>query len=250
MEKEALLKIIIQDIKELEMLIETFSGNKEIPAAFLKLAKSKAQGILDEIDLLDSFNSSEVTDTKEQLSTSSVDKDEAGIKEEAPIKATSLHKEQTAAYEKQTYERKLDEKKKTHKEFTEKQEVKSVDKTEEIKSNIPKENIPTSSKVLGESFSKEKQSYNELLAREHTENNLVSNQPIKDLKKAIGINDRFFYQRELFDGNSELFTQTLEQLNDMSSFEAAESFLQSNFSWDKNNQAAIDFTQLVKRRFM
>ena len=52
MEKEALISIIMQDIKELETLVNTFRGKAEIPEAYIKLSKSKLQGIISEIELL------------------------------------------------------------------------------------------------------------------------------------------------------------------------------------------------------
>ena len=74
--------------------------------------------------------------------------------------------------------------------------------------------------------------------------------PVSDIRKAIGINDRFLYQRELFKGQVELFNQTLDQLNGMDSYESASRFLHTNFKWEEGNEVAESFLNIVKRLFI
>lgn len=72
---------------------------------------------------------------------------------------------------------------------------------------------------------------------------------ITDLRKAISLNDRFRFQRELFAGNVENLNRTLDELNKLSGYEEAISYIENNFQWDIKSDAAKEFIILIKRRF-
>ncbi len=77
--------------------------------------------------------------------------------------------------------------------------------------------------------------------------------PVKDLKKAIGINDRYLYINELFNGNEAMFERTLKTLNSFSILPEAEYWIQRELKvkmgWKEENPLVQQFIQLVKRRF-
>ena len=77
--------------------------------------------------------------------------------------------------------------------------------------------------------------------------------PVKDLRKAIGINDRYLYINELFNGNEAMFDRSLKTLNDFSVYPEAELWmrreLRTKMGWSEENALVKHFTQLVKRRF-
>jgi len=74
--------------------------------------------------------------------------------------------------------------------------------------------------------------------------------PIKDLRDGIGVNDRFTYIRELFDGDVNRFNETVVILNNTENFKSAKDYMKKNFKWDVNSQAYIDFKDLVERKFI
>ncbi|WP_346862995.1 hypothetical protein [uncultured Draconibacterium sp.] len=102
---------------------------------------------------------------------------------------------------------------------------------------------------LGDSFSKEK-SVNELLAGDDSGKleYKISNSPVSSLKSAIGINDRYQYIRELFEGNGDAFTKAVTDLDALNTIQEAVSYLQQNYKWKKND-TSLKFVNLVKRRF-
>ena len=79
--------------------------------------------------------------------------------------------------------------------------------------------------------------------------------PIKDLKKAMGVNEWIFTQNELFGGKADLFTETVEALNKMSNFDDACTYLAGGVATDldwaeeKRKKKAEKFIQLVRRRY-
>ena len=56
MEKEALIDIILNDLKEVNNLISTFKGNNKINNAFIKLTHTKIANITEELNLLEQLN--------------------------------------------------------------------------------------------------------------------------------------------------------------------------------------------------
>lgn len=129
-------------------------------------------------------------------------------------------------------------------------------KTEEHKvdTEIPTQNVPEREQIkpekqqrLGDTFTKER-SVNELLTDQNKLEFKLSNLPVANIQNAIGINDKFLFIRELFDGDAEKFNSTVIILDNMKEITQAVDYLQQNFKWKKND-ASLKFVNLVKRRF-
>ena len=77
--------------------------------------------------------------------------------------------------------------------------------------------------------------------------------PIRDLRKAIGVNDRFVFINELFRGDEVAYERSIKTINSFSIFAEAEYWIQRELkvknSWDAGNELVTQFYQLVKRRF-
>lgn len=81
----------------------------------------------------------------------------------------------------------------------------------------------------------------------------LNNEPIKDLKKAISINDRFLFISELFNGDEAMYDRSIKTINAFSIYPEAEYWirreLKIKFAWDEKSNIVKQFNQLVKRRF-
>ena len=77
--------------------------------------------------------------------------------------------------------------------------------------------------------------------------------PIRDLKKAIGVNDRFLYINELFRGDESMYERSIKTINGFSILPEAEYWIQRELkvklAWNDGHETVKQFTQLVKRRF-
>ncbi len=77
--------------------------------------------------------------------------------------------------------------------------------------------------------------------------------PVRDLKKAIGINDRYRFIQELFAGEEMLFDQAIKTINGFSIYQEAEFWIRKELkakrNWNANDPVVMQFDQLVKRRF-
>ena len=100
---------------------------------------------------------------------------------------------------------------------------------------------------LGDSFLKGK-SVNDLVTDMNKLEFKLSNRPVSSIKTAIGINDRFQYIRELFDGDPEKFVKTVNELDSRQNIKEAVDYLRKNFKWRKS-ETSLKFVNLVKRRF-
>lgn len=83
--------------------------------------------------------------------------------------------------------------------------------------------------------------------------NRFSASPIKDLRKAIGINDRYRFIHELFKGDETMFERSIKTINDFSIFPEAEFWvrreLKTKLGWNGDDALVQQFDQLVRRRF-
>ena len=110
------------------------------------------------------------------------------------------------------------------------------------------EPVDIHNKRLGDSFSKER-SVNDLMSADFSNlEHKLSNRPVTSIQSAIGINDRFQYIRELFEGSADNFTKTVSEIDSMNDIREAVNYLQANFKWKKND-TSLKFVHLVKRRF-
>jgi hypothetical protein len=77
--------------------------------------------------------------------------------------------------------------------------------------------------------------------------------PIKDLKSAIGINDKFQFIATLFNGDEKAFEQAIKTINGFKIYAEAQFWIKSNLreqnKWDDTDNVVKAFDLLVKRRF-
>ena len=127
---------------------------------------------------------------------------------------------------------------------------------------LPKmEEIPTFAYQQKEVFelndrisSSGEQTLNERLKTEKKElAAILKESPLKDLKKAIGINDRFVFIEELFRGDENMYERSIKTINGFSIFPEAEYWIQrelkTKIGWDEESSTVKHFDQLVRRRF-
>ncbi len=76
---------------------------------------------------------------------------------------------------------------------------------------------------------------------------------IRDLKKAIGINDRFLFINELFRGDEAMYERSIKTINSFSILPEAEYWIQrelkTKIGWKEKSEVVMQFDQLIKRRF-
>lgn len=81
----------------------------------------------------------------------------------------------------------------------------------------------------------------------------LQSKPLTDLKKSIGMNEKFVFVNELFEGDQKVFNENLDQLNNFTEYEQARRHLfetlASSMKWNVESKAFSDLSDLIKRRF-
>lgn len=77
----------------------------------------------------------------------------------------------------------------------------------------------------------------------------VHHSAYRELQKMMSINDRFLFRRELFDNDGELMSQTIDALNDTTSYEESLAYLHSHFMWDFESETFELLRSLLQQRF-
>ncbi|MDR1368977.1 MAG: hypothetical protein LBJ72_02450 [Dysgonamonadaceae bacterium] len=80
-------------------------------------------------------------------------------------------------------------------------------------------------------------------------NDIINKQLATDLRNVISLNDRFRFQKDLFNGNGDLMNNTLDQLNGFISLNDALKFLNDNYAWNWREEPASDFKLILEKRF-
>lgn len=82
----------------------------------------------------------------------------------------------------------------------------------------------------------------------------LQKQPIADLVSAIGLNERYLYANELFNGDTEAFKAELSRLNESSNFDDAKRYFEEEMvgknKWEKDHEMVHALRVLIERRFL
>lgn len=70
-------------------------------------------------------------------------------------------------------------------------------------------------------------------------------QPAKDITEAFTINDRFLFQRELFDGDKQQFDETIATLQRIGDFDKMKEHMTDVLGWDTSNEVVKEFIRLI-----
>jgi len=77
--------------------------------------------------------------------------------------------------------------------------------------------------------------------------------PVKELRKAIGVNDRFVFINELFRGDEPMYERSIKTINNFRILPEAEYWMERELKiklgWDDSREIVQHFYQLVSRRF-
>jgi len=109
-------------------------------------------------------------------------------------------------------------------------------------------------KEINELAAHQRESLNDRLKQDKTEVvETLKHEPIKDLRKAIGINDRFVFINDLFRGDEAMYERSIKTINSFYIFQEAEYWINRELivklGWDRDHEIVKHFYQLVKRRF-
>ena len=81
----------------------------------------------------------------------------------------------------------------------------------------------------------------------------IKEAPVKDLRKAIGVNDKYLFINELFKGDEAMYDKCIKTINSFSVYPEAETWIRRELlvkmGWDEKGIATKQFYNIVMRRF-
>jgi hypothetical protein len=81
----------------------------------------------------------------------------------------------------------------------------------------------------------------------------INEAPVRELKKAIGVNDRYVFINELFRGDEVMYERSIKTINNFRILPEAEYWMERELKiklgWDDSSEITTRFYHLVKRRF-
>lgn len=250
---------------ELEELIAELKSQENIDSLEMEFVHSRAKGLLQLMQLFEAKlkrNSSEPLSDVEQkkvekvqqtIEAAAIQKDELPEQEKPVEREEAGHQgkpavedsRETVKKEKEPEPEVVNQEKPATEETRRENNVEQEEKDDDM---LEEDNERTEANSrLGDSFLKGK-SVNDIITDQNKLEYKLSNRPVSSIQAAIGINDRFQYIRELFDGDSDKFLETVKTLDSMQNIKEAVDFLRRNFKW-KKNETSLKFVNLVKRRF-
>lgn len=274
--KHRYIESLLSEIKELELVVESLKQNNKVPFSFFKESFKRTQEISRLLHQLEFVQIEEMRGEMEKLviylSEAETARREAEAKaklvaEEASKKQIiSKEEEMQLLSETDTEIDKPKEREEADEVLVAKKEQDSlleIDDEDERKDKDEEELLPPPLIQKTVDTAKEQKEPVSLLETTRSETILAKiapknkslndvqpvNQTVQDAMRSISLNDRFLFQRELFDNNREAMTTMLSKLQSFSSFDLAESYLERNTTWDFRDDTVDKFLQMLKETF-
>lgn len=232
MDFNATVDLIIRELNEAWEIIDDLKNYEGVPVLQIELAKSKCKNSADVIRLIKDIQNKQV-----------VEKTEKSVKIE--------HKETQSISVPENITNQIPEPRRSEK--TERKTEIHRDEPVIIKSESQKSQKKKSDTVtIADTFGQRTDSLNEKLGGRKEDDGvreIIKSKPITSLSEAIGINDKFLFIRELFNGNAESYNKAISNLDNSGSFSDAKSIFMNYAGNDMDNQAAKQLLDLVKRKF-
>jgi len=262
MEKNLVKSKIVHLLEMTTEQAETILSHEQyIPQIELDILMSNVRELYEKLYVLNKINKTLLaeTDTEEYIPQTKAVEEKIETKKTETIIATEkttevivepkIEKEEI----KEEYKAPIIEKTKT---IEIKEEVKSeIKSTKKTKTPTPLDLFGDSVAILKDKF-KTESTINEKILQETDDTRIISKiqkQSLKDLKSAIGINEKFLFINELFEGNMQDYNDAITYINESCSelkdaLEYVES-LSEKYNWNKSKSSYNILKTLVERRF-
>jgi hypothetical protein len=257
------LSILIKEFHEAEGFIDEFQKSGQIPRIELDIVLSKLQFIYDALYHLkdDTYTTlpSEATGEKISENFSPERKPPIARTVKDPIQEMSEASRLVADEPAQNLSTDVNTDLITLEEMPTSSELHPSEVSPEATSHIihshhqNEPEVHAEKEILAERYKKNQTYINELLAQgfhKKDVSSLMQSKSIRDIESAIGINEKFLFTKELFNGDSETYVKTIRILNNAANFNEAFNYIRQTFSWNLEGSAAQKLLDLVRRRFI
>lgn len=219
MDFNSTVDLIIKDLDEAREIIDDFKNYPDVPLLQIELAKSKCKSASEVISLLKKIQVYSKT---------------AGKKETGQVKQVDLP-DPVEVINKPVESHPIN--------------VNTVTKTQPTP---PSQEKTKKSAIVADTFIVQSDSINEQLGSLLDENDLnysIKLKPLVNLSDAIGVNDKFLFIKEIFNGSPETYNQAIKKLDESGSLVDAKAIILNYTGENTESDAANQLLDLVKRKF-
>jgi hypothetical protein len=219
MDFNSTVDLIIKDLDEAREIIDDFKNYPDVPLLQIELAKSKCKSASEVISLLKKLQIPSKTAVKKE----SIPVKQADITD--PVEIVNRIVESSPMH------------------------TPSVSNKEDA---VPSPEKITSSAIFADRFNSQSDTLNDQLGSLKDDGDFlesIKNKPLAKLSDAIGVNDKFLFIREIFNGSPEAYSQAIEKLDETGSIADAKAIIMSYTGENIESGAANQLLDLVKRKF-
>jgi len=240
------IEILTKDIQDIEKLVGKLQNSKEASAIELDLAMSKLRNVYEILTMIKADRLMDLVDPspgKTESEPEAVPESQAGQEPEAETGIPSEAAPEAEAVIPPSPE--------SPPESLPESPPETEAGEPEIPSQTPSASEQKETAILAEKF-KAESSINENMAgtRGAPQDAKLIGQPIDNIARNIGINDRFLIIRELFEGNSEGFSSLIAHLDGAETYQNAHGLLEEHFAGSMDHEGVEILSGLVKRRYL
>lgn len=230
MDLNATIDIIIRDLNEAREIIDDLKRYPGVPELQVELAKSKCKSAAEVIAMIKNLRLPESVPAEplpEAVAPPAEQKPKTFETQPEPVTppAEAEAKKETVAEE-------------------------TVKPKEEIKPAAKKTPGPS---ILADQFAGRTESFNEQLGiRKQGDDvlEILRTKPLSSLNEAIGINDKFLFIREIFDGDTESYNEAIQKLEKVGNLSDAMAIIMACAGDNSGSEAVTQLVDLIKRKFI
>ena len=233
MDLNSTIDIIIRDLNEAREIIDDLKNYPGVPELQVELAKSKCKSASDVIAMIKRIN----------LTAPPA----AGpLKDSAPVREV-IHERQTVIQEPE--ETRVQE---IPKPIVEPVTAKAEPQPEP-EAVRPSDKKQSGFSIIADQFAGRAESFNEQLGTRKQGDDVLEilrTKPLSSLNEAIGINDKFLFIREIFNGNADSYNEAVQKLEKVGNISDAMAVIMGYAGDNSGSEAVTQLVDLIKRKFI
>jgi hypothetical protein len=233
MDFSATIDLIIKDLKEASDIIDDLKKYPGVPVLQVELAKMKCRSAGEVIAMLKTLKDNPSFAEKEPVPQKKVQK-QAAVAEEKPLPKSPVIIPTADEIKEETL-------------ILEIEPSPVVKEPESVKVHQKEQE----SSILADRFSKMSNTLYDQLGTLKSEDeiaDILNKQPIASLADAIGVNDKFLFIREIFNGSQADYLQAITRLESTENITDARAVIMSYTGDNNESEAVLQLLDLVKRK--
>jgi len=131
--------------------------------------------------------------------------------------------------------------------------IKKAEPQPEKEAARPTDKKPTGFSIIADRYADRSESFSEKLGTRKPGDDVLEilrSKPLSSLDEAIGINDKFLFIREIFNGNTDSYNEAIQKLEKVGNISDAMAVIMGYAGDNSGNEAVAQLVDLIKRKFI